>query len=726
VLFLFVDVEKIYRERPDYSEGMAEIFNALAATELGDLARHKDNSTTSKNLLEDCKSKVVECIRRAEHYSNVHEYTNLIKGFFEIRQGEVKKAEDLFRAVQDIAIKKGPQKKKYLFAALVGLGIVAYSREKYSFALEHFSKALQKHPKSPASIRVAIASCCFKLKHFDRARAILEKALASDPSNADVLVLLALLEQVAAQKDKSKRTECRAHAYEYCLLATAMETSVPSTMMAMNQMANHCFHTWKLVVKGGESLIDGIDSGNAHVVVVGAWQIELELSRSDFKELFLQANDPIKVGSAVFSVNTLTSLEPLPLTSTSDVRERILIALVGKSPLEEQLIGLSSKENSFLKVEVKEFGRVFSLATEVYKKTTVNAVKAESIYILGRIYHAQNNIAPAIEYYKEAYRFCPDLALAIFGHAQIMLSKQELGIALELFEKVQTLHPDDRDTQAYVMLVRALYKRESSSLEKVREVASGFAHEVDLWLLQGQLRQTTPTEYSSALRCYTSVLECMERQNRYDNPGQKCVEDPRVLSNMAVLHHSLGRLTIALDFCRRSLIAQQQFTDIGEAAGDIEPRTTTTTNPVFKNQQFEGVFYSWSDAICIVQPDWTASGWEVVDKEKETEVSTPSEETKDSTATNGATTLFCTFEINQNEGAEGIYISIYMYVYIYVYICVLYTYTYIYMHIHIYVYASYPMKVKSQTLYHCFLLVMSYFYSSMRGVLRRTQCCIPS
>jgi hypothetical protein len=87
VSFLFLDVEKIYRERSDYAEGMAEIFNALAATELGDLARHKDNSTTSKNLLEDCKSKVVECIRRAEHYSNVHEYTNLIKGFFEIRQG---------------------------------------------------------------------------------------------------------------------------------------------------------------------------------------------------------------------------------------------------------------------------------------------------------------------------------------------------------------------------------------------------------------------------------------------------------------------------------------------------------------------------------------------------------------------------------------------------------------------------------------------------------------
>jgi thioredoxin-like negative regulator of GroEL len=50
--------------------------------------------------------------------------------------------------------------------------------------MDHFSKALQKHPKSISSIRVVIASCCFKLKQFDRARAILEKALACDVSQS--------------------------------------------------------------------------------------------------------------------------------------------------------------------------------------------------------------------------------------------------------------------------------------------------------------------------------------------------------------------------------------------------------------------------------------------------------------------------------------------------------------------------------------------------------------
>ena len=272
---------------------------------------------------------------------------------------------------------------------------------------------------------------------------------------------------------------------------------------------------------------------------------------------------------------------------------------------------MRSDENLSVKVEVKQYGLVQTLATDVMKKTTVMAVKAESIYIIGRLFHAQNNIASAIEYYKVAYRICPDLALAVFGHAQIMLSKQELGLSLELFEKVLAMHPDDRDTQAYVMLVRALHKRENSSLEKVREVATGFVHEVDLWLLQGQLRQTTPTEYVSALKCYSHALDCMEQQSKGGIEVEKLsnsfvMEHPRVLSNMAVLHHSLGRSTIALDFCRRALVAQQVLSDSEENADiDTVAKVSRVENPIFKNQLFDGVFYSWSESLCSLKPTWT-------------------------------------------------------------------------------------------------------------------------
>lgn len=483
----------------------------------------------------------------------------------------------------------------------------------------------------------------------------------TQPANADVLVLLALLEQVSAQKDRSKRLECRAHAYEYCLLAREMETSTPSTMMAQNHMANHYFHTWKILIKGGDS------PGTVRMLIRDQWTVELE---GDGKEVDIRANDPFKINSALFTVKKVVALgSSSSLTGTT---ERTLISLSGKKGIDIALVGLSSDSSSFLKVEVKQYGLVQTLAADVVKKSTVNAVKAESIYIIGRLFHAQNNIASAMEYYKVAYRICPELSLAVFGHAQIMLSKQELGLALELFEKVLLQHPDDRDTQAYVMLVKALHRRESSSLEKVREVATGFLHEVDLWLLQGQLRQTSPAEYASALRCYTHALECMEQQAADSGDGSRpggafLAETPRVLSNIAVLHHSLGRLTMGLEFCRRALVAQQQLCDFEEkdaaaavtagGGGDetalavsASPATTATAsaaasvapkvvNPIFKNQQFEGVFYSWSESLCSVKPDWTAAGWESTAAEKQN--GTP------------ASAMICTFEMCNADGTDA-------------------------------------------------------------------------
>lgn len=82
------DVDKIYRERLDYKEGMAEIFNALAAKELGDLARFKDSAATSNIRDEtDCERRVVDYLGRAENQIRGHAYSCLIKGFYELRQG---------------------------------------------------------------------------------------------------------------------------------------------------------------------------------------------------------------------------------------------------------------------------------------------------------------------------------------------------------------------------------------------------------------------------------------------------------------------------------------------------------------------------------------------------------------------------------------------------------------------------------------------------------------
>ena len=645
------DVEKIYRAKGDYTEGMADIFNALAASELSDFARLKDTALSddkAKRAADDKArdekaKKVVEYLTRAEVLqSGINEYTNLVRGFYQLRQAqndriqtttitqmpEFKNAENAFKNVYDIATKR--LRKKFLFGALVGMGIIAYTREKYSVALEHLSKALQTHPKcsAAASLRVAIASCCFKLKQFDRARSIIEKALAIDPANADALVQMALLEQVAAQKDRdrSKRLEYRAHAHEYCLLAAAMDSSVPSTLMAMNHVANHCFHTWKILVGKGDV------GGRARVT--GPWELQVELSQSDYRELLIREKDPVRVrlssgSQQLFAVQSTTAVllaasvpQQQQASTATSVQEPaggallVTITLTGDTPLKDHSSSSSSDGNGTdITVDVKECYRAYQYAQDVLKKTSIAGVKAESCYIIGRFYHSQGKFVDAMEYYREALKLRPDLVLAMFNFAQILLSRNELAGALELFEKVLSLHPDDRDTHAYVMLVRALHKKEQSQLDRVREVAPGFAFEVDLWLLQAQLRQGDNADYVSALRCYSHALELMEQQSHARSSVLGVLPiDPRVLCNIAVLHHSLGRTALALDFCRRGLVAQQTIGAAAAAAVTMESGTAedvterSNVNPVFKNQLFEGVFFTWCDADITVRPDWHISG----------------------------------------------------------------------------------------------------------------------
>jgi hypothetical protein len=81
------DVEDIYKNRKDYSEGMAEIYSALAAKELVDLARLKDKAPPNPHEEGECAKRVVDYLRRADDHARINEYTWLIKGFYEIRQG---------------------------------------------------------------------------------------------------------------------------------------------------------------------------------------------------------------------------------------------------------------------------------------------------------------------------------------------------------------------------------------------------------------------------------------------------------------------------------------------------------------------------------------------------------------------------------------------------------------------------------------------------------------
>lgn len=61
---------------------------------------------------------------------------------------------------------------------------------------------------------------------------------------------------------------------------------------------------------------------------------------------------------------------------------------------------------------------------------------------------------------------------------QILFVRQEFPQALELFEKLAAKHAEDKDTQAYVALLKAMLKQQLTSFDKLREIAPGFQYEV--------------------------------------------------------------------------------------------------------------------------------------------------------------------------------------------------------------------------------------------------------
>ena len=116
-------MDKIFREREDYAEGLTEIYVALAAKAMCDLTQLRSSRKLSAEEDTQHVKKVVENLKSADDKLRLNEYTWLIKGFFELLvQADVKRAEDHFKAVNDRATKGQNQlKKKFLFGSLLGL-----------------------------------------------------------------------------------------------------------------------------------------------------------------------------------------------------------------------------------------------------------------------------------------------------------------------------------------------------------------------------------------------------------------------------------------------------------------------------------------------------------------------------------------------------------------------------------------------------------------------------
>ena len=88
---LFLDIDKLYQEqdKDDYSEGIVDIYVALAAKALSNYCRAKRGDSIVQQTSAEFAKKLVEYLKIVDEKQRLNEYTWLIRGFFEISRGTV-------------------------------------------------------------------------------------------------------------------------------------------------------------------------------------------------------------------------------------------------------------------------------------------------------------------------------------------------------------------------------------------------------------------------------------------------------------------------------------------------------------------------------------------------------------------------------------------------------------------------------------------------------------
>lgn len=497
----------------------------------------KDGNT---RILDEITLKVIEFLRKSEDLMSLNEYTWLIKGFFELSQGEMKRAEDNFRAVHDRSAKMG--KRKFQFGAVLGLACVAYHNRNYNSTLEHLCKAISLNPDCTASVRVAIAATCCHLKQFHRARYALDRALALDPSNTDALCLHSLIEYNES-KDKSKVENN--FSLDYSLLASSID---PTNAIALNHMAKHLLLHWK-VFKNCKLMEDNV----------------LLVHTLDMNEI--TKNDLIDIDSKTYIIQDIHYD-----SMTVDFDEKSYQMISAYITLNKK----SDIKSVIFDIKVQELGKVIQLAQDCMKLTSLKSLRSESLYLIGRVFHVLGNIDYAFDYYRQSIREDSDMTLSQFEAAKILFSRGDFPSALEFFERIHQKLPDDKDTIGFLYLIRSITSQEVISMEKLKEVSNRFQYDSDLWLIQGFNRHRNPNEYANAIKCYNYAIESLRNKDEMVNPF--------IFNNLAVLNQSLNKLTIAYDNIVAALKSIEISTFIQESKSPIS----------FHEPEFEEIYFKWT------------------------------------------------------------------------------------------------------------------------------------
>jgi len=392
------------------------------------------------------------------------------QGFLNFRAKRLDQARFFF----DTTLKQcGP-----VLPALLGMAAVLFCEGNYKQAQELYSQAMKLYPTSSssttsASIRVGFGLASYRLGQVDRAKAAFRRALDLDQECVPAMVATAILtmsniEIGGRERERAMKLMSMAHLLDH------------SNAMVQNHLANHYFWKWT-PLPGHVSVTKGSSS--------------------------------------------VKTSQPIPL----DVGERIRIGMTLETIVQDEDAGDGS-ENAFMMKDVwaedsndnlklwkKDYDRVSALAKGAYSSTTVEAMQAESLFLLARVHHVREELENANTLYGKACKLAPDLAPARFGLAQTLLAQEDYKNAMMHLKLVVKTSATAADALALLGLLEVKTGGQSYIKEGLLHLRKAIDLEPlnpDLIVMEALALQQEKSSYPKALERYQKAVELLKATNK--------------------------------------------------------------------------------------------------------------------------------------------------------------------------------------------------------------------
>ena len=372
--------------------------------------------------------------------------------------------------------------------SLLGLGVVSFLEGNYKESEVNFCSAIMKYPTlSGAGARVALGLSCYKLGQVDRAKACFDRAISIDVGNVEAIVGRAVLDLSAIDDTTEEGRNKVENAIRSIVTAPLNDKN---NSMVNNHLANHFFYVY--------SAIPGSVTVNS----------DLESAACSDPKMDLRKGDKIRIGMEFECV-------------VDGVTEGGTIRFNRKYP--------EGGVRANVTVYKHDYDKVLNFAKAGFLSTKVPAIKAESCWLMGRVYQVQGDYENAEKFYRQSGKLDSSFSPALFCYSQLLVLRKDYLGAVECLEKVLKSLPNSPDTLALLgfILAKDSNKRRKALRHLDRAIELN-PKDPTIHMMYATVLRGSVVDFSKALEAYGRSIELLE------SAGEKV--SPNTFNNIGVLN----------------------------------------------------------------------------------------------------------------------------------------------------------------------------------------------